>query len=215
MAFDLVIFDCDGVLVDSELISNTVLAAMLTEIGLPVTYEESVRLFLGRSWAACTEIIEARLGRLLPDGFRENYYERMFEAFKKDLRPVPGIVDVLDSIDIPYCVASSGEHYKMRTTLGVTGLLPGFEGKMFSATEVERGKPAPDLFLYAAAQMNASPERCAVVEDSPTGAKAGVAAGMTVFGYAGMSDGKALKNAGAHVFSKMSELIGLLNQFKT
>ncbi len=210
MRYDLVIFDCDGVLVDSEPISNTVLAAMLTDIGLPTTYDQSISQFLGRSWAACVKIVEGRLGRPMPDGFLESYEQRMFEAFRREIKPVLGIEAVLDSLPVPYCVASSGRFEKMNTTLGATGLLPRFEGRMFSATQVEHSKPAPDLFLFAANEMGVDPERCVVIEDSPAGVNAGISAGMAVFGYAAMTSPSALREAGAQVFDSMDDLMKLL-----
>ena len=213
--WDLIIFDCDGVLVDSEPVSNRVFTEMLNAIGLRTTPDETTRDFVGRSMKSCVEIVERRLGRPVPADFVETVQARTFAAFREGLHAVPGVetaLDALDALGVPTCVASSGEHAKMRTTLGLTGLLPRFEGRLFSATEVPRGKPHPDLFLHAARAMNADPARCAVVEDSPVGAQAGVAAGMTVFGYAAHSDPELLAAAGAHVFRDMKELPGVLMQ---
>ena len=193
-------------LVDSEAISNRVLAGLLTEIGLPMTPEESVEAFMGRSWKTVVAYADERGG--LPEGFRRRYLDGMFVAFETELRPVPGVVAALDAITLPNCVASSASHEKMRFTLGHTGLRARFEGRIFSATEVEHGKPAPDLFLHAAASMGWEPGECAVVEDSPAGVEAGLGAGMTVFGYAGSTPAARLD--GAHVFTDMAELPGLL-----
>jgi HAD superfamily hydrolase (TIGR01509 family) len=206
----LVIFDCDGVLVDSEPIANRIFAEMLTAAGLPIGYEETVRTFMGRSMPVCVEIASDRLGRPLPDGFVEELRRRTAEAFRRELRSVPGVEAALDAIRAPVCVASSGEHAKIRTTLGITGLLGRFEGRIFSAADVARPKPFPDLFLHAAASLGVPPERCAVVEDTALGAAAGVAAGMRVLGYAGVSDPGALAAAGAEVFRDMAELPRLL-----
>jgi len=203
-----VIFDCDGVLVDSEPISNRVLAAMLTDEGLPMTPEESTGAFLGRSGSSVAEIIEARLGRPLAADFRPRYIEAMLAAFALELEPVLGVVAALDAIANPCCVASSGPHEKMRMTLAHTGLLARFEGRIFSATEVARGKPAPDLFLHAARQMGWAAADCVVVEDSAAGVEAAVAAGMRVLGYADRTDPALL--AGSEVFTTMDELPGLL-----
>lgn len=208
--FELVIFDCDGVLVDSETISNRVFAELLTSEGLPLTPAETMRRYMGRSTASCRALIEVELGRSLDDSFFALVQARTFEAFQRELRAVDGIADALDCIPIPACVASSGEHEKMRMTLGLTGLLPRFEGRLFSATEVARGKPAPDLFLHAAAQMGAEPGRCAVVEDSPLGVAGAVAAGMTPFGFAWHGRAETLAAAGARVFDRMAELPELL-----
>jgi HAD superfamily hydrolase (TIGR01509 family) len=208
--FALVIFDCDGVLVDSERISNRVFAESLAAEGLPLTPAETMRRYMGRSMASCRTLIEAELGRRLDDAFFAEVQARTFQAFHRELRAVDGIAEALERIATPVCVASSGEHEKMRTTLGLTGLLPRFEGRLFSATDVARGKPAPDLFLHAAARMGADPARCAVVEDSPLGVEAAVAAGMTPFGYAWHEDPAALSDAGARVFDRMATLPGLL-----
>jgi HAD superfamily hydrolase (TIGR01509 family) len=196
------------VLVDSEPISNRVLAGLLTEIGLPMTPEESVEAFMGRSWKHVEAYTAERRGEPLPEGFRARYLEAMFAAFEEELRPVPGIVAALDAITLPNSVASSASIEKMRFTLGHTGLWDRFQGRIFSATEVEHGKPAPDLFLHAAASMGWEPAECAVVEDSPAGVEAGLSAGMTVFGYAGTTPASWL--ADAHVFTDMAELPALL-----
>jgi HAD superfamily hydrolase (TIGR01509 family) len=196
------------VLVDSEPISNRVLAGLLTEIGLPMTPEESVEAFMGRSWKHVEAYTAERRGEPLPEGFRARYLEAMFAAFEEELRPVPGVAAALDAIELPNCVASSASIEKMRFTLGHTGLWSRFEGRIFSATEVEHGKPAPDLFLHAAARMGWEPSDCAVVEDSPAGVEAALAAGMAVFGYAGTTPAERLE--GARVFTDMAELPGLL-----
>jgi len=214
-----VIFDCDGVLVDSEPISNRLLAEALTAIGLPTTTEESIQSYMGRSWATNLAAIEARLGRPVPEGLRGQVNEDMLAAFERELRPVPGIAAALDRIELPRCVASSSDPAHIRFVLEHTGLIERFtkpaspagtgtEDRLFSATAVLHGKPAPDLFLHAAAQMGWAPADCAVVEDSPAGVQAGLAAGMTVFGYAGLTDPALLP--GARVFTSMDELPGLL-----
>jgi len=210
MTWDLVIFDCDGVLVDSEPTSNRIMNEMLNEIGLPMSFEETVREFVGRSMASCLQAIERRLGRSAPPDFAARFDRRVFTAFRDELAAVEGIVETLARIRHPYCVASSGSQAKMRTTLGLTALLPKFEGRMFSATEVAHGKPEPDLFLYAAETMSAAPSRCAVVEDTPRGVEAGIRAGMVVFGYAARTSRHELERAGARCFSVMTELPGLL-----
>jgi HAD superfamily hydrolase (TIGR01509 family) len=211
--WDLAIFDCDGVLVDSEPISNRIFTEMLNEIGLRTTHEETMRDFVGRSMASCMAIVAERLGRPAPDEFVATMQARTFAAFRDGLHAVPHVgaaLDALDAAGIPTCVASSGEHEKMRTTLGITGLLPRVDGRLFSATEVPRGKPHPDLFLHAARRMGAEPSRCAVVEDSPVGVRAAVAAGMTVLGFATRGQGDALAAAGAVVFDDMRALPRLL-----
>lgn len=210
MVWELVIFDCDGVLVDSEPVANRVFAEALRDIGLEIDYEEVCRIFIGLSMAQCMEIVERRLGRPAPAGFVERLQARTFEAFRAELRPVPGVARALERIDLPVCVASSGEHEKMRLSLGLTGLLHRFEGRLFSATEVARGKPHPDLFLHAARSLGARPAGCVVIEDSAPGVRAARTAGMVALGYAGRTGGQALASAGARVFHDMEELPRLL-----
>jgi len=201
----LVIFDCDGVLVDSEPIANALLARYLTDLGLPMTREESVDAFMGRSWAAGVELIEERLGHPVPDDFDERYHAELQAAFERELQAVRGIEAALDAIDEPRCVASSGTHERIRSSLRLTGLLDRFPDEtIFSAEDVEHGKPAPDLFLHAAATMGFEPRDCVVVEDSPAGIQAALAAGMRVLGYGVRFDG-------AETFASMSELPALLN----
>jgi HAD superfamily hydrolase (TIGR01509 family) len=213
--FALVIFDCDGVLVDSELITNRIFARMLNELGIPVTLEDMFEQFVGRSMATCIEKIAVLLGRPVPEDFVHQYHARTNAALRSGLKAVPGIDTVLDEIKVPYCVASSGSHEKMQTTLGVTGLLPRFQNRIFSVTEVARGKPFPDVFLYAAAKLGFAPSDCAVVEDSPAGVAAGVAAGMTVYGYCALMPQHRLQEAGAHyTFDSMRELPRLLSEVR-
>jgi HAD superfamily hydrolase (TIGR01509 family) len=210
----LVIFDCDGVLVDSELIANRVLAQMLNELGLPVTLDYMFERFMGRSMSQCCEFIVEMLKGPVPEGFVQEYHARTALAFQYGLKAVAGIEASLDSIEsmgVPYCVASSGSHEKMRTTLGITGLLPRFEGSLFSVAEVSRGKPAPDVFLYAASRHSVAPSACCVIEDTPTGVAAGVAAGMTVYGYCALTPRHRLLEAGAcRTFNDMRKLPDLL-----
>jgi HAD superfamily hydrolase (TIGR01509 family) len=210
VAIELVIFDCDGVLVDSERLANAVLAGLLTEAGLPTTTEESVDTYMGLSMASCLSLAEQRLGRPLPGDLLQRYHAGVFEAFERELEAVDGVAAALDAIAWPTCVASSGEHERMRRTLGRTGLHGRFEGRIFSATEVANGKPHPDLFLLAAHRMGADPSRCVVVEDSSYGVRAGVAAGMAVLGYAAMTPAEELRRHGAATFTSMAVLPALL-----
>jgi HAD superfamily hydrolase (TIGR01509 family) len=209
--FKLVIFDCDGVLVDSERITNTVFAQMLNELGLPVTLDDMFEHFVGHSMAQCMDKITKMLGNVPPEDFSANYRRRTRLALESQLVAIPGIETALARITLPYCVASSGDHEKMRMTLGITGLLPHFEGKLFSVTEVEKPKPAPDVFLHAAARHGIAPADCVVVEDTPTGITAAVAAGMTVCGYAALTPEHRLRAAGAHaIFNDMAQLPALI-----
>ncbi|WP_055717341.1 HAD family hydrolase [Streptomyces torulosus] len=214
MRYDLVIFDNDGVLVDSEPISNRHLAAYLTELGHPTSYEESIRDYMGSAMHRVHELIQERTGRRLPDDFDEVFHARVFAAFERELAPVDGVFDVLEKLvaeGVPYCVASSGSHERIRVGHRTTGLDRWFgEGLVFSAQDVGRGKPAPDLFLHAAERMGVAPERCAVVEDSPLGVRAGLAAGMDVYGFTAMTPAEKLSGVQGH-FSDMAELLPLLS----
>jgi HAD superfamily hydrolase (TIGR01509 family) len=203
---DLVIFDCDGVLVDSEPIAAAVLGEALRGEGLAMTDQEVHHTFRGLTFERTIEIVEERLGRPLFSDFAERVQARTFEAFRRGLSAMPGVNEALDRLEVPYCVASSGEPEKMRLTLGLTGLLGRFDGRMFSASEVAQGKPAPDLFLHAARCMGAAPHRTIVVEDSIAGVTAARAASMRVYGYAAAGDGAALEAAGATLLGDLRDL---------
>lgn len=212
MRYDLVIFDNDGVLVDSEPISNRLLAAYLTELGHPTSYEDSIRDYMGSAMHRVHELVLERTGRRLPGDFDDVFHARVFAAFERELKAVAGVVDVLEKLvgdRVPYCVASSGSHERIRVGHRTTGLERFFdEGRIFSAEDVGRGKPAPDLFLYAAERMGVVPERCVVVEDSPLGVQAAVAAGMDVYGFTAMTSAGRLARA-TRLFSGMGELVDL------
>jgi HAD superfamily hydrolase (TIGR01509 family) len=205
-----VIFDCDGVLVDTELISNTVLAGLLSDAGLPTTLELCLRDYRGRSLPSVMQLAERRHGAVLPADIPERYYDAVEARFAAELQPIAGVVAALDAIDLPMCVASSGPHRKMAVTLRATGLWERFDGAIFSATEVAHGKPAPDLFLHAARAMGFDPARTAVVEDSVPGVQAARAAGMRALAFAADSDAEALAAAGGEVFDDMARLPALL-----
>ncbi len=207
----LVIFDCDGVLVDSEPTSNRILAEVLTEAGLPYSTEESMRDFMGRAWEDSLADIEQKLGGPVPEKFTADFRARRDAAFEEGIEAIPGIRDAIERIELDRCVASSGLPEKIRLTLGLTGLLDLFEDRIFSAAMVERGKPAPDLFLHAAAAMGHEPVRCAVVEDTTVGIEAARAAGMRALGYMDNVGEAALRAAGAHeTFTDMRDLPDLV-----
>ena len=205
-----VIFDCDGVLVDTELISNTVLAGLLTSAGLPTTLELCLRDYRGRSLPSVMGLAEQRHGAPLPADIPERYYDAVEARFAVELEPIAGVLAALAEIDLPMCVASSGPHRKMAVTLRATGLWERFEGRIFSATEVAHGKPAPDLFLHAARTMGFDPSTTAVVEDAVPGVQAARAAGMRALAFAGDTDAGELAAAGGEVFDDMAQLPGLL-----
>jgi HAD superfamily hydrolase (TIGR01509 family) len=212
---DLVIFDCDGVLVDSERLAIKVDAKVLAKLGWPLTEAEIVERFVGVSDADFRRAIESHLGRHLPDDWESELEPLYRSAFAAELRPVDGIVEALDRITIPICVASSGTHEKMRYTLGLTGLYDRFDGRIFSATEVARGKPEPDLFLYAAERMGVAPQTCVVVEDSVNGVRAARAAGMKVLAYAGgVTSTAKLEGPRTTVFEHMRQLRELLSDVR-
>jgi HAD superfamily hydrolase (TIGR01509 family) len=207
----LVIFDCDGVLVDTERIAVRIDMIVLAELGWPMTEAEVVERFMGRSDEEMTADIEAHLGHRLPASWEEPFRHLYRQAFEAELEPVAGVVEALDAIAIPTCVASSGTHEKIRFTLGLTGLYERFAGRIFSVSDVARGKPAPDLFLHAADRMGVPPAQCAVVEDSRYGVEAARAAGMRAFGYAGgLAPKGALAGPQTIVFEDMRELPDLL-----
>jgi HAD superfamily hydrolase (TIGR01509 family) len=213
MRYELVIFDNDGVLVDSEPISNRILAGHLTELGHPTTYEDSIRDYMGAAVHRIHDVVWERSGQRLPEGFDEAYHARVFAAFERELEPVAGVAEVLDRLTaegVPYCLASSGSHERIRVALRRTGLYGRFgEERIFSAQDVGRGKPAPDLFLHAAATMGVAPGRCAVVEDSPLGVRAAVAAGMDVYAFTAMTPAEKVADATA-LFGAMEDLPDLL-----
>jgi len=209
--FELVVFDCDGVLVDSEVISVHVDRRVLADLGWELEIEEIVQRFVGKSEANFVSTIERQLGIELADGWDRTYQQWYHEAFERELTAVDGIEEALDRLRLPQCVASSGSHAKMRRTLGRTGLLHRFAGRIFSAAEVANGKPAPDLFLHAAGTLGAAPERCAVVEDSAYGVQAARAAGMHAFAYAGgVTPAARLEGPGTTVFHDMRQLPELI-----
>ncbi|MFD6420199.1 HAD family hydrolase [Streptomyces sp. NPDC060194] len=215
MRYDLIIFDNDGVLVDSEPLANTVLAAYLTEIGHPTTYEDSLRDYMGGALHRIHDTVRERTGQELPADFGDELLRRTLVVFERELEPVDGVVTVMETLEaegVPYCLASSGRHERIAAGHRQTGLDRWFRtdrGNVFSAEDVGRGKPAPDLFLHAAERMGAAPERCVVVEDSPLGVQAAVAAGMDVYGFTVMA-GKADLPGATGYFGHMDELLTLL-----
>ncbi|WP_406726177.1 HAD family hydrolase [Streptomyces sp. GD-15H] len=213
MHYDLVIFDNDGVLVDSEPISNRLLAGYLTELGHPTSYKDSLHDYMGSAMHRVHDLVEERTGQRLPVDFDDVFHARVFAAFERELKPIAGAVEVLERLaadGVPYCVASSGSHERIRVGHRTTGLDRWFDDeRIFSSQDVGRGKPAPDLFLHAAERMGVAPERCVVVEDSPLGVQAAVAAGMDVYGFASMASAEKLAGA-TRLFVDMGELTELL-----
>ncbi|MBE8966180.1 HAD family hydrolase [Nostocales cyanobacterium LEGE 12452] len=180
MQTELVIFDCDGVLVDSEGLGNRVLVEFIAEFGLVMKLEEAILLFKGCKMADCVAVIEQKLRKKMPQDFVTQLRTRTAEAFERELLPIQGIEAALDKINLPICVASSGPPEKIKLALRLTNLLPRFEGRIFSSYTIGNWKPAPDLFLYAAKNMGFQASSCTVVEDSVLGVRAGVAAGIGI-----------------------------------
>jgi HAD superfamily hydrolase (TIGR01509 family) len=210
----LIIFDCDGVLVDSETLENEVSAQCLTEVGLPLTGPQARARFIGLPTSTVIELVEAEIGRKLPDSWLDTYHARSHARLKAEVVAIEGVVEAIDRLEamgFQTAVASSGEHEKMAITLGRTGLYERFKGRIFSAQDVARGKPAPDVYVLAARTLGYAPEVCFAVEDSPNGARAAIAAGMTTFGYAAQIDPALLEAVGVHaVFTDMVDLPALV-----
>lgn len=218
MTARLVVFDCDGVLVDSETIACEVVAELFTSLGYPLGFEDVRRDFIGISTAGMCRTLEARFGRPLPEDMPERLLAAELAAFDTRLTAIPGVADALEALAGPRCVASSSDPPRIRRSLELTGLLHHFDPHLFSAKMVARGKPAPDIFLHAARMMGAEPAHCVVVEDSVPGVTAARAAGMTVLGFTGgdhcaPGHDARLRAVGAdHVFADMRELPGLLSR---
>ena len=209
----LVIFDCDGVLVDSEPIAQRVLGDLLADLGVGMSQADVRRNFFGKTVPQCIELIERLTARPMSAELIASWRDRLYTAFEEvPVMAVDGVRDALSELRLPVCVVSNGPVRKMQTTLGVTGLLPRFEGRLYSSESGLPGKPAPDLFLAAASDFGVDPARVFVVEDSVKGVSAAVAAGMQVFGYAAADyvEGSELAALGATVFTDMRELPALI-----
>jgi HAD superfamily hydrolase (TIGR01509 family) len=209
---ELVIFDCDGVMIDSERIAVKVDVEVLRELGWPLSEAEVIERFVGRSDRDTQAAIEAHLGRKLPDGWDDEIQSRYRRLFADELVPIAGVADALERITPASCVASSGTHEYLRYTLQLTGLYERFAGRIFSVEDVARGKPAPDLFLYAAERMGVAPDGCVVVEDSRSGVEAARAAGMRVLAFAGgLTPAELLEGPDTTLFHRMAELPALID----
>jgi HAD superfamily hydrolase (TIGR01509 family) len=210
---ELVIFDCDGVLVDSEPIAVRIDVEMLAEVGVSMSQTEVIERYVGRSPEVILAETEAQLGRRVPDDWLERAEARIRKAYLTELGPVDGIKEALEAIDLPMCVASSSGHESLRFKLELTGLYERFAGRIFSASEVSNGKPAPDLFLHAAQRMGSVPSDCVVVEDSRHGVQAARAAEMEVLAYAGgLTPADVLEGPRTVVFEDMRQLPQLLRR---
>jgi len=209
--FELVIFDCDGVVIDSERLAVRTESQILAELGWPLSEAEVIDRFVGRSSLYMQTVIEEQIGR--PVDWRTQFERRVREACERELVPVEGVIAALDEIAVATCVASSSSHQMLNFKLGLTGMAERFAGRIFSADDVAHGKPDPAVFLFAAASMGVPPERCAVIEDSVSGVEAGLAAGMTVFAFSGgVTSAQQLGRDDVTVFESMRQLPELLGR---
>jgi HAD superfamily hydrolase (TIGR01509 family) len=210
LKYKCIIFDCDGVLVDSEPIANAVLVEMANDFGANIDLQYAMTHFKGSSMQSCVDKISELIKEPLPDYFVETYRKRSFEAFKTDVKPVEGVKNVLENLDIPFCVASSGPVEKIKFNLELTGLLPYFENKIFSCYTINKWKPNPAVFLWAADIMKFKPKDCVIIEDSLTGVKAAKNGGFDVFGFTAHDYHNELEKEASLTFNSMSELLALI-----
>jgi HAD superfamily hydrolase (TIGR01509 family) len=205
-----IIFDCDGVLVDSEVINNRVLLEMASDYGVTMDLEEAVEAFSGIRLKEGIKILQQRASRPFPADFEQAFRMKTYEIFKTEMKAVEGVEALLKGLTVPYCVASSGPVEKIKLNLTVTGLIQYFDNSIFSGYDINSWKPDPGIFLYAAERMGFAPDKCAVIEDSKAGIIAAVKGGFNAFGYAKPFNAAVLEKEGAHVFYHMSELTSLL-----
>lgn len=210
MKYKCVIFDCDGVLVDSEPIANQVMVTMANELGANINIDYAYQNFKGNAFKNCVNQISELIPGDLPSNFESEYRRRSFETFKNEIKPVDGVTAVVKNLDIPFCVASSGPENKIKLNLELTGLLSYFESHMFSCYAVEKWKPDPAVFLWAAKTMGFQPSECVVIEDSLTGVTTAINGGFDVFGYTADDHHNTLKGKATKTFNDMSELLDLI-----
>jgi HAD superfamily hydrolase (TIGR01509 family) len=206
-----IIFDSDGVLVDSEAISAKVFQEMAVELGVDLDYETALDRFAGTSMKENKQFVESHITGALPADFEQEFRERTYKAYRTDLRAVPGIHELIEKLQVPFCVASSGPVEKIRLNLGLVGLLDQFEGKIFSCYDIGSWKPEPEIYVHAAREMGFEPEECAVIEDSDSGVRAAVAGGFPVYVRTGQKKKASFEKLGAVPFQEMKELEELLD----
>ena len=205
-----IIFDCDGVLINSESIAIKVLVDMANDLGANMDFQESLINLKGKSLNLCMDVISKRINNPLPVHFEQDYRINTFEAFRKGIQPINGIKDFVENLNIPFCVASSGPENKIRLNLEITGLLPFFEGNIFSCYAIQKWKPEPDIFLWAAKSMGFKPNECLVIEDSVSGVKAAKFGGFDVYGYTEHDYNNELEALATKTFDSMNVLLGML-----
>lgn len=210
MKYKCVIFDCDGVLVDSEGITARVISEITAELGVLMEEAFILKTFMGKSFNDIMVYLENQIAGRLPENFEQHYRQKTFAAFQTDLKPIPGIHQVLENLNVPFCVASSGPSSKIRHNLSITGLIDKFEDRIFSCYDIKAWKPQPDIFLHAAQTMGFEPKQCAVVEDSPIGVQAAIAGGFDVFIYQGHAQETNSVFQKGVIFNRMEELQNFL-----
>lgn len=204
---ELVIFDCDGVLVDSERVSNTVFLQMLAELGIHMSEDQLIQDYVGMTMKACLQLMTQRYGIDFPDSFKQELDTRMVAVYQQKLTAMPGVRGVIENLNLPFCLASNSTPDKIAFMLKLVGLYDFFQGRIYSGTQVANPKPAPDVYLLAASASGVAPAHCLVIEDTPTGIRAAKSAGMRVLGYAGLFAASQLRAAGADaVFDDMHAL---------
>lgn len=206
-----IIFDCDGVLIDSESIAIGVLVDMANELGANMDFKDSLISLKGKSLNLCMQLISNKVNKPLPGDFEKAYRANTFKAFKEKIQPISGIKNVLEQLEIPFCVASSGPENKIRLNLEVTGLLPFFENNIFSCYAIQKWKPEPDVFLWAAKTMGFKPKECLIIEDSVSGVTAAKKGGFDVFGYTEHDYRNELEAFADETFDNMSVLLSMIN----
>ncbi|WP_166967823.1 HAD family hydrolase [Yeosuana marina] len=205
-----VIFDCDGVLVDSEPIGNQILVDMANQLGANIDLDFAMKHFKGSHFKECVKIIEELVKQSIPETFEIEYRTKSLEEFEKHLKPIEGVTNVIERLQMPFCVASSGMKSKMEFNLNLVGLLPYFEGKLFSCYDIQKFKPEPDVFLWAAKTMGFQPHECVVIEDSLLGVKGALAGGFDVFGFTAHDYNNELEGMATKTFDDMEQLLKML-----
>ncbi len=205
-----VIFDCDGVLIDSETIAIETMVDMANDLGANISKEGAISRFKGKSFSSCMDTFSEIIGKPLPETFEVDYRVKSFEAFKENIQPIEGIKDVVKNLKVPFCTASSGPENKIRLNLGLTGLLPFFENNIFSCYTIKKWKPDPGVFLWAAETMGFKPSECVVVEDSLSGVRAAKNGDFDVFGFTAHDYHNELKAEATKTFDSMSELLKMI-----
>ncbi len=211
LKYKCIIFDCDGVLVDSEAISGKIFQEMLFELGYNLDFEIILEQITGTSMKENLKFFTDKIGSELPVGFEKDFRKRSFEAYRTELKPIEGIHNLLNKITVPFCTASSGPQEKIRLNLTTTNLIDKFGNNIFSCFDIGSWKPDPEIYLYAAKKMGFNPNECVVIEDSEAGIRAARAGGFDVFGFAKPTNKSAFANLGANVFFSMDELGTLLD----